>query len=160
MFALALLLVLFGVLHLRPLARSSFLRSRRDKGAVAMAAMFFFTGSDHFLHPGRYVAMMPPVLPAPLVLVYLSGFFELLGATGLLLRRFRRWAGYGLAALLLAVFPANIYVAVSGSHVAGLVESSWYYWVRLPLQFVFIAWALWSSKWESHSLVKAGGRAR
>ncbi|MGH9777288.1 MAG: DoxX family protein [Candidatus Acidiferrales bacterium] len=148
MVVLAILLSVFTLLHLPQLARLSLFRSRRDKAAAAMAAMFFFTGTDHFLNPGRYLPMMPPYVPLPMVMIYVSGFFELLGAAGLLLRRTRRWASYGLVALLLGVFQANIYVALKGSSVEGLPDNPLYYWTRLPLQFVFIGWALWCSKVE------------
>ncbi len=113
-----------------------------------MAAMFFFTGVDHFLNTDRYLPMMPPYVPWPLAMIYVSGFFELLGAAGLLLRSTRRWAAYGLVALLVAVFQANIYVALKGASIAGLPSNPLYYWLRLPLQFVFIGWALWCSKVE------------
>ncbi len=145
MFAFGLLLGLFALLHLPGFARLGF-ATRREKAAAALAGMFFFTGTLHFATPDRFVAMIPPPLPAPLLLVYISGACELLGAAGLLLRRLRRWAGWGLAALLVAVFPANIYVALSGGSVEGMPENNWYYWLRLPVQFVFIAWALWCSR--------------
>lgn len=144
-FALGLLLGLFALFHAPLFARLG-LVSRRDKAAAALAGMFFFTGTLHFVTPERFVAMIPPALPAPLVLVYGSGAFELLGAAGLLVPRLWRWAGWGLAALLVAVFPANIYVAVSGGSVEGMPENNWYYWLRLPIQFVFIGWALWCSR--------------
>lgn len=143
MSVLFLMLAVFALLHLPGLRSVPLFRTRRDKAAAAMAAMFFFTGSDHFLNPQRYLPMLPPaVQPA---LIYISGFCELAGATGLLLRRMRRWAAWGLLALLIAIFPANIYVALSGS-IAGLPSSTWYYWVRLPIQFIFIAWAWWIAK--------------
>lgn len=148
MLALGILLGLFLLFHLPGIRRLPPLASRRDKAAAAMAGLFFFTGADHFLTPGRYVPMIPPMLPAPLALVYVSGFFELAGAAGLLLRRWRRSAGIGLAALLVAVFPANVYVAVSGGSIEGMTSNPVYYWVRLLFQPVFIAWALWASRPE------------
>lgn len=148
MLVLGLLLSVFALLHLPPLARRSWLRTRRDKAAIAMAAMFLFTGTDHFLNPDRYLVMMPPYVPWSSAMIYVSGFFELLGAAGLLWRTTRRWAAYGLVALLLAVFQANIYVAVKGGTIEGLPSNPLYYWLRLPLQFVFIGWALWCSKVE------------
>lgn len=146
MLALGILLGLFLIFHLPGIRRLPLLASRRDRAAAAMAGLFFFTGTDHLANPGRYLPMMPPLLPAPLALVYLSGLLELAGAAGLLLRRWRRWAGLGLAALLVAVFPANISVAVSGGTVAGMTSNPVYYWVRLLFQPVFIAWALWVSR--------------
>lgn len=146
MSALFLMLAIFALLHLPGLRSLAPFRTRHNRAATAMAALFLFAGSDHFLHPARYTAMIPPVLPSPLALTYVSGFFELAGAAGLLIPRTRRWAAWGLVALLLAVFPANIYVAFAGLSVEGLPAARWYYWVRLPIQFLFLAWAVWLAR--------------
>ena len=140
------MLTFFGLLHVPGVFGLRFLPMRREKAAVAMDIGFVVTGVMHFTTPQRFVEMMPPWLPWPLELVYLSGIFELLGTAGLLIPRTRRAAGLGLAALLIAIFPANLYVAASGGSVEGLPSGSWYYWLRLPFQVVFIAWALWCSK--------------
>ena len=142
----AMLLGFFALLHLPPLGCWGPLRERRAKGAFALAFGFLVSGVLHFATPDRFLPMMPPWLPWHLGLVYVSGVFELLGAAGLMIPRTRRLAGLGLVALLLAVFPANIHVAVTGGSVEGLPEAAWYYWARLPFQIVFIAWALWCSK--------------
>ena len=55
-----------------------------------------------------YLGIMPEMLPYPLALIYVSGFFEMLGGCGILVPRCRTWAGYGLIVLLIAVFPANV----------------------------------------------------
>jgi len=148
MLVFAILLGMFAALHIPPLGRLAPFRTRTAKAAWAMAAMFFFTGTDHFLNPGRYLPMMPPYVPFPLAMIYISGFFELLGAAGLLVPRVRRWAAWGLVALLVAVFQANIYVAVKGITIVGLPDAAWYYWVRLPLQFGLIGWAVWIGRAE------------
>lgn len=148
MLVFAILLGLFAVFHIPGLNRLSALRSRRDKAAFALAGMFLFTGIDHFATPGRYLPMMPPYLPAHLPLIYVSGFFELLGAAGLTIRRTRRAAAFGLIALLIAVFQANLYVAINGITLDGLPANPLYYWIRLPLQFGLIAWAWWVSRPE------------
>lgn len=141
-----LILVIFGALHLPFVSRAAFLSTRKDKAALAMGAAFVITGAMHFANPERFLAMMPPWLPWHLPLIYLSGVFEIIGGVGLAVRQTRRAAAWGLTALLLAVFPANIHVALSGGSVPGLPEPGWYYWVRLPFQFVFIAWALWVAR--------------
>lgn len=144
---LFLLLVLFAVLHLPWFGRRRYLRSPRDKGAVSLALAFLVAATSHFDNPQRFYPMMPPILePWRAELIYLSGVFEVLGAAGLLVPRTRRAAGIGLAVLLLAVFPANIYLAVSGGRLEAIPLDPWYYWARLPFQFVYIAWALWASK--------------
>ncbi len=83
---------------------------------------------------------MPPLLPAPIVFVYLSGFFELLGGAGLLIVRFRKIAAYGLIVLLIAVLPANIYMAVENVQVGGILGNPIVQWLRIPFQAVLIAW--------------------
>lgn len=101
------------------------------------------TGVTHFTTPERFLPMMPPFLPAHATMVAVSGVAELAGGFGLLIPKSRRLAGVGLILLLLAIFPANIYVAVTGKTVAGMPLAAWYYWVRLPFQFVYIAWIYW-----------------
>ena len=83
----------------------------RQLGLGACALFFVAVGVTHFTHPAFFLKIMPPALPAHLALVYLSGAFEILGGLGLLVPRTRRFAGWGLIALLIAVFPANLYMA-------------------------------------------------
>ena len=87
---------------------------------------------------------MPPWLPCHMPAVLVSGFFEILGGIGLLVPKTRRAAGIGLITLLAAVFPANIYMAMDSNKFAPIPQ--WGLWLRLPLQFVFMAWVNWSSK--------------
>ena len=103
----------------------------------ALALLFVGAGLLHFLRPATYLAIMPPQLPQPLLLVYVRGFFEMLGGLGLLPARTRRLAGWGLLALLLAVFPANVYMALIHEqlHIPG-----WLAWARLPLQLPLMWW--------------------
>ena len=107
---------------------------------------FIIAGILHFTHAGSYLRVMPPYLPRPLELVYLSGFLEILGGTGLLISRTRTLAGYGLVALLVAVFPANIHMAMQGVSLGGLPASPVLLWLRLPLQGVLIAAVWWSTR--------------
>lgn len=79
-------------------------------------------------------------------MVYLSGAAEIAGGLGLLLRRLRRAAAWGLVALLIAVFPANIYMAVGRVQVTATPLPVWLLWGRLPLQFALIWWVLWCSR--------------
>ena len=109
---------------------------------VGLAAMFVFTAVSHF-HPRTrpdLIRMVPAGLPAPARLVTATGALELLGAIGLLLPRMAPLAAYGLIALLVAMFPANIHAAREGLMVAGrrAMPVLW----RLPLQLFWIA-ALW-----------------
>ena len=107
--------------------------------SLAMVAV----GSLHFLRPQGFVQIVPAWLPAPLALVYLSGAFEILGGLGLLLARTRRAASLGLVALYVAVFPANVNMAVNHIQLGEAHLPPAALWARLPLQAVLIALALW-----------------
>jgi uncharacterized membrane protein len=98
-------------------------------------------GITHFTAPGIYVAMVPPQLPSPLLLVYLSGVAEIAGGIGLTIPPLRRAASIGLIALYIAVFPANVYMALAELPFGGHPVAPWLLWARLPLQAVFIVWA-------------------
>ena len=91
--------------------------------------------------------MMPLSLHAPLALVYISGIFEILGGLGVLHRRTRRLAGWGLIALLIAIFPANVEMVVRSEDFADIASLGVLY-ARLPFQFVFIAWVYYAALWE------------
>jgi uncharacterized membrane protein len=100
-------------------------------------------GILHFAAPGPFVRIVPPSFPSPLALVLVSGIFEMMGGVGLLAPRTRRAASVGLVLLYLAVFPANIYMAMHPEIGAEYHLAPWTAWARLPFQAVFIAWALW-----------------
>ena len=108
----------------------------------ALAIMFLFTSATHFLPNTRpdLVRMVPPMLPFPEHLVTLTGILELVGAIGLLIPNLVSLAAYCLMALLVAMFPANVYAAMAGLEIAGR-EASPLIW-RLPLQLFWIG-ALW-----------------
>jgi uncharacterized membrane protein len=109
-----------------------------------LAAFFAVAGLNHFREPPVYLGMMPPWLPRPAVLVAVSGAFEVLGGIGILVPRARRLAGWGLIALLAAVFPANLHVALMG-HMPGFGFSPAVLWLRLPFQAVFAAAVWWAA---------------
>ena len=104
---------------------------------------FVLAGLLHFFNPEPYLRIMPAYLPWHLALVYVSGLFEIAGGTGLMLPGLKRPAAWGLVALLVAVFPANVNMAVNGLPFGNQAVSAWVLWARLPLQAVFIAWLLW-----------------
>ena len=110
-------------------------------GRTILAVIFIVAGSLHFLFPSPYVRMVPPFLPWPSALVWISGVAEIAGGVGLLLPKGRRFAAYGLVLLLIAVFPANIYMAVAHVQFSGLLGNAWFQWLRLPLQIPLILWA-------------------
>lgn len=104
-----------------------------------LAAFFLAAGALHFARPGAYERIVPDYLPAHRELVYASGAAEIAGALGLLARRTRRLAGWWLAATLVAVFPANVDMALRPDR-HGLPPAL--LWARLPLQPLAIWWAL------------------
>ncbi len=105
------------------------------------ATLFIFAGVNHFRSFAFYCDIVPPMFPSPGGLVILSGIFEIIGGAALLIEPLRRLAGWGLIALLIAVFPANIYMAVS-EHFAdsGLPRWGMLLETRLPVQGILIAW--------------------
>lgn len=124
-----------------------FPRSRlRAFALVALAIFFVAAGVNHFVNPTFYVAIMPHYLPAHLALVQLSGVLEILGGVAVLVRRLRALAGWGLVLLLLAVFPANVHMALHPELFPDV--PAWALRARLPLQGIFIAWAWWATRPE------------
>jgi uncharacterized membrane protein len=101
-------------------------------------------GALHFLSPEFFVRIVPDYLPDHALLVAVSGVFEVAGGLGLLVPRVRRAASLGLVALYVAVFPANVNMVIH-PELGGTVPA-WFLWARLPLQAVFIAWALWAGR--------------
>jgi uncharacterized membrane protein len=112
-----------------------------------LAISIIVVGCTHFLKPLEYAKIVPPQLPNSVELVYISGFFEILGGIGLLIPLISAAAAWGLVLLFIAVFPANIYLAIhSDIVIEGIPHSPIMYWVRLPLQAVLIAWAWWYTR--------------
>ena len=102
-----------------------------------------FAGAMHFINPEPFVKIVPAYLPQPNLLVAISGFFEIIGGLGIMISKTRKFASWGLIALYIAVFPANINMAVNDIHLSENGVANWVYWLRLPLQFVLIYWAWW-----------------
>lgn len=107
-----------------------------------LAVFFVVAGANHFISPAIYLGMVPAWLPWPAAMNAISGAAEVLGGIGLLLLRTRRIAGWGLIALLIAVFPANVHVALQG-HMPGTTLSPLVLWWRLPFQAVFLGAVWW-----------------
>ncbi len=111
-------------------------------GRWAFAGLFVVGGILHLAMPKPYIRIVPPMLPRPDLLVLISGGAEILGGIGLLVPRLERPAGYGLAVLLIAVFPANIYMAIAHVPFNGILGNRWLQWLRLPVQIPLIWLAL------------------
>jgi len=126
-----------GALGVAPLA--AWVSSAR----LAMATMFVFTAVAHFAPMKKdLIAMVPPALPRPHLLVLFTGVLELAGAIGLLLEPTRRWAAFGLIALLMAMFPANVSAARRGTKLRGRPATP--FWIRAPMQVLFVLWLWWA----------------
>lgn len=116
-----------------------------------MASIYIVAGVTHFIIPAAFAQIVPPILPYPVALAYLSGVAEIAFGVGLLFERTRRIAAWGIIALLIAIFPANIYMAVTDVTVTGVFgrtidPSPAVRWGRLPLQGVLVLWAWWYTR--------------
>ncbi len=111
---------------------------------VILALFFVLSGLNHFINAGFYLKIMPPYLPWHLPLVYLSGVFEIAFGALLLIPKYGRAAAWGLIALLIAVFPANIHMAMHPELYTEFGAAA--LWGRLPLQALLIAWAYWYTR--------------
>lgn len=114
----------------------------KSQWAFLILAAIFYIGAGilHFTKTEFYVKIMPPYIPAHMAMVYISGAAEIAGGLGLLVPMLRRRAAWGLVALLVAVFPANVYMLTDHQ------GPEWILWSRLPLQVLFIWWVLWCTK--------------
>ncbi len=106
------------------------------RARAVLGVTFLFTGAMHFLTPRPYVAMMPRYLPRHRELVYASGVAEMAGGAGVLAGK--RAAGWWLIATLIAIFPANVEMAVHAERFRRIPEPL--LWARLPVQGLLIAW--------------------
>jgi uncharacterized membrane protein len=109
-----------------------------NRARAGLGATFLLAGSLHFRFPRPYLAIMPRYLPAHWALVYASGVAEMAGGAGVLHPRTARPAGWWLIATLLAIFPANVEMAVHAERFRRFPP--WLLWARLPLQGALIAW--------------------
>lgn len=122
--------------------------SRRHGRALRylMGVLYAVAGVSHFLAPRAFARIVPPQLPRPTALVYLSGVAEIVLGIGVLFERTRRLSAWGIVALLIAVFPANVYMATDDV-APELVPDRFAdaarigAWLRLPLQAVLVGWA-------------------
>jgi uncharacterized membrane protein len=105
---------------------------------IVLGGFFLAAGALHFVKPRPYESIMPEALPAHRELVYLSGVAEMAGGAGVLSPRTSRWAGWWLIATMLAVFPANVNMAVEAERFRDIPEPL--LWARLPLQAAIVYW--------------------
>ena len=108
----------------------------------AIAALFVGAGIGHFLRPSVFAQTVPPYFPCPHLLVYLSGVAEVAGGIGVLNASTRPYAGWGLILFLCVVFPVHIYMLRAPGDFPNI--PLWTLYVRVPLQFVLMAWVYWT----------------
>ena len=121
------------------------LASWQGSARYALIVMFIFTATAHFNKMKHDLArMIPPYFPRPLLLIYITGVLELLGAAGLMLPQFRRLAGICLIALLVGMFVANVNAAQKGVTLRGKPPTP--LWLRAPMQVLFVALLWWSTR--------------
>jgi uncharacterized membrane protein len=123
---------------------------------VALGLLYIAAGIFHFVRPGFYAAIMPPYIPWPYAMVWISGLAEVLGGIGVLVPdgfvfpRTRRWAAWGLVALLVAVSPVHINMCLHPEQFPSIPV--WAIWLRLVLQLPLIGWAWWYSRAQPGSI--------
>jgi uncharacterized membrane protein len=126
---------------------------RKPRNVFFLSAFFVVAGLMQFVSPDRYTGIMPPWIPYPLQMVYVSGVAEMLGGIGLLVPAVRRAAGVGLIILLIAVFPANVQMLADAVQSGSSLAYSALLFLRLPLQPLFIVWV-----WRAAQPLESGGK--
>ena len=113
-----------------------------------LSFFYIYVGIKHFIDPNWFLYIIPPYLvKIGIKLVYISGFFEILFGVFLLIPKYRKLAAYGIILLLIAVYPANIYLAFNEEPQKLIGISSFAAsWIRLPIQFILIGLAYYHSK--------------
>ncbi len=126
------------------------------RGRLSLAAFFLFTGASHFFMPEEMASMLPAAIPMRIVIIYVTGVLEILGAIGLLIPGLARLASLALILFLIGVLPANIYSAMNyvdfGAHADGPI----YLLARIPFQAFVIGWAYYFGVRTSSRLKGAG----
>ena len=115
---------------------------------ILLAVLMILAGASHFFADGMYIKIYPPLLPYPATMVYFTGVAEILGGIGLLIPKMIQAAAWGFVLLFIAVYPATINMAVNNIHLDNIPDGNWFQSaaIRLPFQFVLIAWAWWLTR--------------
>lgn len=111
---------------------------------IIMALFYIAAGINHFRNPKLYLRIMPPWLPQPKMMNWISGAAEIILGIALFVPRLSQLAAWGIIGLLIAVFPANIYHLQAKG--AGMKIPIWMLWLRLPIQLLLILWAFWHTR--------------
>lgn len=121
-------------------------QSSKTISQAIIAIIFLTAGIFHFIFPEKFLLIVPPWIPFPVEVVYITGVFEILGALGILYSKTKKITAVGLAIFLILVFPANIYMAIKNIQLGGIFNNQFLQWARLPFQAVLIWYVLWSVK--------------
>jgi uncharacterized membrane protein len=127
-------------------ARLRILSTAQRIAVVVAAVLYIVAGALHFIKPGPYLRIMPSYIPWHPAMVRVSGAFEIIGGLGLLVQSVRRPAAWMLVALLIAVFPANLYMAMHPAEAGASGIAPVLRWGRLPIQALLIWWVLWCTR--------------
>lgn len=111
-----------------------------------MGAFYILSGLNHFVNADAYIRIMPDYLPWHPQLVFLSGLAEVALGVTVVIPATRVAAAWGIIVLLIAIFPANLYVAMNDLAYVGNEPNTVLNWVRLPFQLLLIAWAYWYTR--------------
>ncbi len=134
--------------------------SERWPARVSLSVIYCGVGIVHLIKADAFLPIMPEWVPWPHDVVIFTGICEVLGAAGLLTRRFRWWAGVMLALYAVCVYPANIKHAIDNVNIPSLPSSWWYHGPRLIFQPVFVWWALFAGKVIDWPFGRRSPRAR
>jgi len=116
----------------------------RKLGLGIVFCWFFFGGIGHFVATDFFTSIVPPYVPSPRTVVYVSGVFEILGALGILIAATRFWAGIGLFLLTICVTPANVHMWMHPEQFEGFSPTM--LTLRLVIQVLLLACILWSTQ--------------
>ncbi|MBE9108683.1 DoxX family membrane protein [Nodosilinea sp. LEGE 07298] len=130
----------------------TFLKDNKATLRIILAVCMVVAGILHFVVPQPFIRIVPGFLPAPAALVYISGAIEIALGLGLLMPSVRQFSAWGLVALFIAVYPANLNMAFNHIQISGIPDTWWFHAIRLPFQFVLIAWAYWYTRSETPQL--------
>jgi uncharacterized membrane protein len=146
---LILLLLLVGPYLLFTLANryvANFKIASAKRARIGLSLFFVFTAMGHFFRPNEMSAMLPTFIPYRVQIIYLTGIFELLGAIGVWIPRLMKLTGFCLILMLISVFPANVYSALSRVDFGGHESGPAYLLIRLPFQLFVIWWVYFSTE--------------
>ena len=139
---LVLMLAPYLVLRLLSVVRHSDFDARRA-ASIGLTLLFIFTGVGHFIETEPMSQMLPPWVPARVLIIYLTGLLEFGIAIGFLFDRYRYYTGWVAAAVLVLFFPGNIYAAINHIPMGGHVWGPVYLLIRAPLQAIIVFWVYW-----------------